>query len=56
MKYVLIAVSALGLLVLLAAPILHTAQVVSAGVSQAGMIVGTVAWFATAPFWMRYRP
>ena len=56
MKTAMMAVSFLALVVLLLLPTLHAAGAVSAAVSQHSITAGTLLWFATAPFWMRYRP
>jgi hypothetical protein len=56
MKTVLITISLLALVVLFAVPALHAMGHVSAVASQTGMVLGTVGWFATAPFWIRRRP
>jgi hypothetical protein len=54
MKIVLIVISVVALIVLLTAPMLHALGYGSAQTSNYGMLVGTVGWFATAPFWMRH--
>ena len=56
MKAAMMAVSWSALLILLLLPMLHVGGVVSAAASQQGITFGTLLWFATAPFWMRYRP
>ena len=53
MKRVLMALSFLGLIVLLVLPALQFVGAASAELSRWGISVGTVLWFATAPFWMR---
>jgi len=55
MRKWLMGISILSLVVLFVAPVLHAAGAAPAGVSHWGMAVGTIGWFATAPFWMRYR-
>ena len=55
MKRVLMSLSLLGLTVLLALPALQFTGAASAEFSRWGITVGTVLWFATAPFWMRSR-
>ena len=52
-KRVLMSLAFLGLVVLLVLPILQIAGVVTAGASRWGITIGTLLWFATAPFWMR---
>jgi len=51
MKTILMLISLLALGVLLVAPTLHATR----EFCQYGMILGTVGWFATAPFWIKYR-
>ena len=36
-------------------PTLHAAELVSVQISHAGMILGTIGWFASAIFWIRSR-
>ncbi len=55
MKPILMIISLLALGVLLAAPTLHAAGLVPREVGQYGMLLGTVGWFVTAPFWIKYR-
>jgi hypothetical protein len=53
MKKVLMSLSIFGLAVLLALPAMQIAGVASAELSRLGITIGTVLWFASAPFWMR---
>ena len=55
MKTVLIAISVVSLVVLFVTPTLHAAELVSVQISHAGMILGTIGWFASAIFWIRSR-
>jgi hypothetical protein len=55
MKAALITISMLALAVSLVLPLLHAFGAASAEASRTGMVLGTLAWFATAPFWLRYR-
>ncbi len=56
MKAVWMTLSMVALIVLLVLPILHAYGVASYEASRWGITLGTVGWFATAPFWMQYRP
>ena len=55
MKRLLQIISALALLLLLVVPI----EYLRGGVDQTGLVIwmqiGTLAWFASAPFWMGKR-
>jgi hypothetical protein len=53
MRTILMVISLVALFVLLAGPVLHAASVAPPEVGQYGILVGTVGWFATAPFYMR---
>jgi len=53
MRYFLIAVSFLSLAILCVTPVLYATGIGSADLSQHGMNVGTLGWFAATPFWMR---
>ena len=55
MRTILIAISLAALVVLFVGPTLHAMGLASADVGQYGILAGTVGWFATAPFWIRYR-
>ncbi len=55
MKVVLMTISILALAVSLALPLLHACGAASPEASRTGMALGTLGWFATAPFWMRFR-
>ena len=55
MKAALITLSMLALAVSLVLPLLHAFGAASPEASRAGMALGTLGWFATAPCWMRYR-
>ena len=55
MKTILMVISLAALGLLLAAPTLHAAGLASREVGQHGIFIGTVGWFATAPFWIRYH-
>ena len=55
MKTALIVASALALVLLLVLPLLHALGLASVEANRYGMTLGTIGWFATAPFWMRYR-
>ncbi len=55
MKTVLISLSILGLVVMLVMPVMQLAGVGSVALSKWGLAIGTVLWFATAPFWMKSK-
>lgn len=55
MKTILMIISLAALGVLLAAPTLHAMGHATREFGQYGMLIGTVGWFATAPFWIKYR-
>ncbi len=55
MRMILMLISLTALGVLVAGPVLHAASLASAEVGQYGILVGTVGWFATAPFIIRKR-
>ena len=48
-------ISMLGLTVLLVLPAMQVAGIASAELGRWGIRIGTVLWFATAPFWMRSK-
>ena len=53
MRAILMSVSVLALAVLFVLPVLHAAGMAPAGTGRAGILVGTIVWFATAPFWIK---
>ncbi len=53
MKTILMTLSLAALAVIFVLPALHAAGLVPAGAGQAGILAGTIAWFATAPFWIK---
>jgi len=55
MKTVLKLLSALALLILPVVPLLQLAGIGSAELTKFGLLVGTVLWFSTAPFWMNKK-
>ncbi|MCS7305761.1 MAG: hypothetical protein NZ602_11730 [Thermoguttaceae bacterium] len=55
MKTVCFVLSMLALGVLLGLPLLEVLGFVGPSATQWGITGGTVCWFATAPFWMRYH-
>ena len=55
MRTILMAISLAALAILFTGPTLHAAELASAEVGQYGILVGTIGWFATAPFWIRYK-
>jgi hypothetical protein len=55
MKTTLMLISLAALIVLLVGPVLHAISLASAEVGRNSILVGTIAWFATAPFWIRQR-
>ena len=52
MKIILKIVSYAGLALTLVPSILHFAGEMSLSMHKTLMFIGTIAWFATAPFWM----
>lgn len=50
---IVLVVSWIALAVLLAAPFLFAAGVVTLEMQKGLLLAGTVAWFASAPFWMK---
>ena len=52
MKVVLKIVSYTGLVLTLVPSVLHFAGEMSLSMHKTLMFIGTLAWFATAPFWM----
>lgn len=48
-------ISLAALAVLFVGPTLHALGLVSAEVGTSGILAGTLGWFATAPFWIKYR-
>lgn len=52
MKILLKLISFLGLALTILPPILHFTGVMELSMHKTLMFVGTIAWFATAPFWM----
>ena len=52
MKIILKIVSYAGLALTLVPSILHFAGEMSLSVHKTLMFIGTIVWFATAPFWM----
>jgi len=55
MKNMLKVISLLGLVVLLASPVLELTDQATVTQNQWGIGIGTVLWFATAPFWIGRR-
>ncbi|MEE9602926.1 MAG: hypothetical protein V3V75_06450 [Thermoguttaceae bacterium] len=55
MRTILMVISLTALGVLLVTPTLHAAGLAPREVGQYGIFIGTVGWFATAPFWIKYR-
>jgi hypothetical protein len=55
MKKALMSISLLGLAILLILPALQFTGVASAQTGKWGIQIGTLLWFATAPFWMRSK-
>ena len=55
MRTILKSISLTALGVLLVAPTLHAAGLAPPEVGRYGLYIGTVGWFATAPFWIKYR-
>jgi uncharacterized protein YxeA len=53
MKTILMIISLVALVVVCAGPTLHTFGLVSRDIGQWGIFVGTIGWFASAPFWIR---
>jgi len=55
MKTILKLLSALALLILPVVPLLQLTGIGSAELTKSGLLVGTVLWFITAPFWMNKK-
>ena len=55
MRVVLKVISFTALVVLFVGPTLHAAGLAPLGVGRYSILVGTVGWFVTAPFWIKYR-
>jgi len=55
MRIVLVVISLAALGTLFVGPLLHAAGLAPPVVGRYGIFAGTVGWFATAPFWMKYR-
>ncbi len=55
MRRVLMVLSLTALGVLFTGPALHAAGLAPPEVGQYGILTGTVGWFATAPFWIKYQ-
>ena len=55
MKTILKLLSALALLILPVVPLLQLTGIGSAELTKSGLLVGTVLWFTTAPFWMNNK-
>jgi hypothetical protein len=55
MKTLVVTISVASLGVLLAAPMLYVLGVATAATGRYGMVIGTLGWFLTSPFWIR-RP
>ena len=53
MRTMLITISLAALVILFVGPTLHAMGLASAQAGQYSILVGTVGWFATAPFWIR---
>lgn len=55
MKIALQIISATGLVLTIIPSMLVAAQVMESGQNKMLMLVGTILWFATVPFWMRKK-
>jgi hypothetical protein len=55
MKTILKLLSALALLILPVVSFLQLTGIGSAELTKSGLLVGTVLWFITAPFWMNKK-
>lgn len=55
MRHAAILGSLLSLALLLLLQFMHLVGLASAGAGQLGITVGTVGWFACAPFWLARR-
>jgi len=55
MRVALKVISFAALVVLFVGPALHAAGLAPPEVGRYGILAGTVGWFATAPFWIKYR-
>ena len=55
MRIVLMVISLAALGMLFVGPLLHAAGIAPPEVGRYGILAGTAGWFATAPFWMKYR-
>jgi len=53
MKTILSIVSVAALAILFVGPTLYAMELASAQAGQHSILVGTIGWFATAPFWIR---
>jgi hypothetical protein len=56
MQLILKVLSFIALATLLAAPVLYFAGSISKAPMQTTMLIATLLWFATAPFWMGRKP
>lgn len=54
MKKILMPISIIGLLLLVIGPVLFAAGKVDLPMNKNILLVGTILWFATAPFWMEH--
>ena len=55
MRTILMIISLAALAILFVSPTLHATGLASAEVGRNGILVGTIGWFATAPFYIRKR-
>jgi len=55
MKQILVAISILSLAVLILTTILYFNGQIEFSTNKSWILIGTIGWFATAPFWMRQK-
>ena len=55
MKTILIIISLIGLILTIVPSILVFSNTINLAVHKNLMLIGTVLWFTTAPFWMNKR-
>ena len=53
MKKIFMTLSILGLVILVAFPMMQVAELIDENANLWGIATGTVLWFAMAPLWMR---
>ncbi len=56
MKIILKTLSYLALFAVIAPPILYLASRIDKGTMSTIMLIGTILWFTTVPFWMGRKP